>query len=316
MGLLSILTNGDSNFIDVLILLTGSSGFLGQAIHKGLSNTHDIYAVGRNNLSSQQIDLLKPFQLVESFDFVIHSAGKAHTVPKTPEEAQAFWDVNVNGTRNLLKALDDQPPKRFVFISTVAVYGKMQGHLLDEQTPVLAIDPYGISKMQAEAEIIDWCRRYDVICTILRLPLVYGENPPGNLKAMIQGIQKGYYFNIAGGLARKSMVRAEDVAKFILPASEVGGIYHLTDGQHPNFVELSQFMGHSVGRKSIPNMPLVLANIIAKFGDIMGPWFPLNSDKLQKITSELTFDDSKARRNFGWNPQPVLTPKQNETTLP
>lgn len=202
--------------------------------------------------------------------------------------------------------MEQHPPKRFVLISRVAVYGANQGHLLNEHTPVLAVDLYGQSKIQAEAEIIDWCRRHDVICTILRLPLIYGENPPGNLKAMIQGIKKGYYFNIAGGQARKSMVRAEDVARFILPASEVGGIYHLTDGQHPNFFQLSHQIGKAFGRVHIPNMPLGIAKIIAKIGDVLGPWFPLNSDKLSKITSELTFDDSLARQNFGWDPKPIL----------
>ncbi len=290
------------------ILLTGSSGFLGQIIHNSLLNSHEVYLVGRNKQSSQQIDLLKPFKLPGQFEIVIHSAGKAHSIPKTKEDAKTFWDVNVTGTRNLLKALDDHPPKRFVFISTVAVYGKTSGVLLDVKTQVLARDPYGQSKMQAEVEVLEWCQRHNVICTILRLPLVYGESPPGNLKAMIQGIKKGYYFNIAGGKAQKSMVRAEDVARFILPASEVGGIYHLTDGHHPSFYELSHSIGKSMGRNWIPNMPYWLAKIVAKIGDVVGPKFPLNSDKLLKITSELTFDDSLARAKFGWDPKPVVEP--------
>jgi hypothetical protein len=65
-------------------------------------------------------------------------------------------------------------------------------------------------------------------------------------------------------------------------------------------------MGKAFGRNQIPNMPLGIAKIIAKIGDVLGPWFPLNSDKLQKITSELTFDDSLARAKFGWNPQPII----------
>lgn len=297
------------------ILITGSSGFLGKSILRVLSENHKLDGLGKVNGSTYQFDLVNKFKLLDSYNCILHAAGKAHSVPKTPEEAQAFWDVNVIGTRNLLKALEEHPPQRFVFISSVAVYGKSQGHLLNEQTPVLAVDSYGQSKIQAEAEIIDWCRRFDVICTILRLPLIYGENPPGNLQAMIQGIKKGYYFNIAGGQARKSMVRAEDVARFILPASEVGGIYHLTDGQHPSFQELSLLIGQAHGRTWIPNMPLGLAKIIAKVGDIVGPWFPLNSDKLLKITSELTFDDSLARRNFGWNPQPIIPPQATQTHL-
>ena len=102
------------------------------------------------------------------------------------------------------------------------------------------------------------------------------------------------------------MVRAEDVARFILPASEVGGIYHLTDGVHPSFHDLSHMMGKAVGRNWIPNMPLWVARLLAHLGDLIGPAFPLNTDKLVKITSDLTFDDSLARAKFGWNPQPII----------
>lgn len=288
------------------ILLTGSSGFLGQVLAQFLGKENIVETLGRNPSNGIQADLRQVINSLNHFDCVIHAAGKAHFVPREEEDKQAFWDVNVIGTRNLLKALEEHPPQRFVFISTVAVYGKSAGILLNEHTPVLCGDPYGQSKIQAEAEIIDWCRRHDVICTILRLPLVYGENPPGNLKAMWQGIKKGYYFNIAGGKARKSMVHAEDVARFILPASEVGGIYHLTDGVHPSFKELSCYLAGHFGRKNIPNMPFWLAYVLAKMGDILGPRFPINSDKLVKITSDLTFDDSLARAKFGWNPQPFL----------
>ncbi len=305
---MSILRNGDLNYIKVQILVTGTSGFLGKVILNNLKKSHPLFTIGRNINSDQQIELIYSFELNESFDCVIHAAGKAHLVPRSQEEVKALWNVNVNVTRNLLKALEPNPPKYFVFISSVAVYGVNSGNSLNEQTNVLARDSYGQSKIQAEAEIIQWCNYHNVICTILRLPLVYGENPPGNLKAMIQGIKKGYYFNIAGGKARKSMVRAEDVARFILPASEVGGIYHLTDGHHPNFYELSHSIGKSMGRNWIPNLPYWLAKIVAKIGDVVGPHFPLNSDKLQKITSELTYDDSLARAKFGWDPKPVVEP--------
>lgn len=289
------------------ILLTGSNGFLGKSIYVQISSLQ-VQTVGRTN-TDIKFDLRNEFKSsLNAFSCVIHAAGKAHLVPLSQEDARVFWDVNVIGTRNLLKALESKPPKRFVFISSVAVYGVTFGVGLKEQTPLLARDPYGQSKLQAEAEVTEWCKRHGVICTILRLPLVYGENPPGNLKAMIQGIKKGYYFNIAGGKAQKSMVRVEDVARFILPASQVGGIYHLTDGQHPTFNDLSHFMAKSLGRNWIPNMPLGLARLLAKIGDFMGPIFPLNSDKLIKITSDLTFDDSLARANFGWDPRPVIPP--------
>jgi nucleoside-diphosphate-sugar epimerase len=123
---------------------------------------------------------------------------------------------------------------------------------------------------------------------------------------MIKGIRKGYYFNIAGGSAKKSMVLASDVAKFLLKASEIGGVFNLTDGYHPSFFELSENLSQQIGKSRSKNLPFWLAKCIARTGDVFGDKAPLNSVKLHKITSVLTFDDSKAREAFGWHPTPVL----------
>jgi GlcNAc-P-P-Und epimerase len=287
------------------ILLTGSNGFLGKAIYSEISS-FEVKTLGRTN-TDIKFDLTDEFKCsLGAFICVIHAAGKAHSVPKTPAEVQAFWDVNVIGTRNLLNALGAQPPKYFVFVSSVAVYGKTSGHLLDEHNSLSAQDPYGKSKIEAEEIVKKWCIEKNIIYTILRLPLVVGVNPPGNLGSMIHGIKKGYYFNIAGGNAKKSMVLTSDIAKFILKAAEVGGTYNLTDGYHPNFNELSYLISKQLGKKFVPNVPLFFAKILATLGDLLGLKFPINSNKLNKITSTLTFDDSKAREAFGWNSTPVL----------
>jgi nucleoside-diphosphate-sugar epimerase len=290
------------------ILVTGSTGFLGKEIifH---NSTQTIFSLNRN-VGNYKFDLSTtiPDFGFDLFDIIIHTAGKAHLVPKNKNDDNTYFNVNVKGTQNLLKGIEltGHLPNRFVFISTVAVYGIEKGIDIDENTPLLAKDPYGLSKVQAEQLVLDWCQKNKVICTILRLPLIVGENPPGNLGAMIKGINKGYYFNIAGGLARKSMVLDEDVAKIILKASEIGGTYNLTDGNHPNFFELSNAIAKQ-NRKSNPfNIPFFVSKSIAFFGDIIGDKFPLNSNKLKKITSDLTFDDFKARKVLGWKPNKVL----------
>lgn len=231
---------------------------------------------------------------------------KAHSVPKSKEQAKLFFDVNVKGTSNLLEGLKMNIPKQFIFISSVAVYGLESGININDDHPLLAKDPYGLSKIQAEHLVQDWCKQHSVVCTILRLPLVVGANPPGNLGAMIRGIDKGYYFNIAAGTAKKSMVLAEDVAKAILGVAKTGGIYNLTDGYHPSFAELSIFISSQLGKNKALNLSIRLARWIAKFGDLLGSNSPINTYKLNKITSDLTFDDTKARKAFGWNPTPVL----------
>lgn len=290
------------------ILLTGASGFLGKYVLAELTRSgHEIYTLGRND-ADYIVDIENPFILNGNcFDLVVHIAGKAHFLPKSVADVNCIYSVNVSGTLNLLGALKHCPPSKFVLVSTVAVYGLIEGKLISENHPLNAKDPYGHSKSIAENVVIEWCQCNKVLLTILRLPLIIGENPPGNLKSMIQGITKGYYFNISGGNARKSIVHAEDVSVAILPASEVGGIYHLTDGEHPNFQELSCLIGKAVRRSFIPSINIKLARLLARIGDYLGHNFPLNSNKFTKLTSDLTFDDSFARAKFGWKPRAIIS---------
>ncbi len=290
------------------ILLTGASGFLGNTIVHALnSDENSLFCLSRIT-SKYKFFLEKEVpNFMHHFDLVIHAAGKAHIIPKTIFEIQEFFNINVKGTSNLLKGLEESGlPEQFVFISSVAVYGQEIGSNISENNSLLAKDPYGLSKIQAEDLVQEWCKKNNVTCTILRLPLLVGDNPPGNLGAMIRGIRKGYYFNIAGGSAKKSMVLAEDVAKYILKVAEIGGVYNLTDGYHPSFYELSNYIALQLGKKKPMDIPIFIAKRIAKLGDFMGSKAPLNTNKLTKITSDLTFNDSKARDAFGWNPTPVL----------
>jgi nucleoside-diphosphate-sugar epimerase len=287
------------------ILITGANGFLGKIIRNVLNN-NNIITLSRTN-SILKFDLSNSIPLIDThIDLVIHSAGKAHLSPISNDEILSFHTTNVIGTKNLLNGMVAKPPKQFVFISSVSVYGLITGQNVKESTTLQARDPYGRSKIEAEEVVKKWCYEHNVICTILRLPLLVGENPPGNLGAMIRGIKIGYYFNIAGGNAKKSMVLATDVAKFILKAAEIGGTYNLTDGHHPTFNELSKNIASKMGKSYVPNLPKLFAYLLAKFGDHLGNKFPINSDKFLKITSTLTFDDTKARIAFGWNPSSVL----------
>lgn len=289
------------------ILLTGSNGFLGKIIKNELCNTDVVYTLSREN-SDFNFDFTENVPLFNKyFDIVIHSAGKAHHIPKTEIEISEFNKVNVIGTLNLLNGLEVSGiPKMFVFISSVSVYGLERGNQIDELGNLNANDPYGKSKIEAENLIENWCKKNGIKLTILRLPLVIGSNPPGNLGSMIYAIRKNYYFNVANGSAKKSMVLATDIAKCLVKAAKVGGTYNLTDGYNPNFNELSKCIASQVNKKCIPNLPFYIAKFFAIIGDSIGPKFPFNSNRLNKITSTLTFDDSKARKAFGWDPTPVL----------
>ena len=291
----------------VKVLLTGSTGFLGNYIFRDLSTSSDVITLSRTS-ATITADLSKEITKLPSVELVIHCAGKAHSIPKSEVEIQEFFQVNVRGTENLLTSLGKAPilPKYFVFISSVSVYGLESGVSISEEHPLLAKDAYGLSKIEAEKLVVDWCKKNNIICTILRLPLLVGQNPPGNLGAMTKAIDKGYYFNIAGGKARKSMILAQDVASFIPRVAIVGGTYNLTDGYHPSFYELSVAIAKFIQRKKSFNLPLSFAKLMGYVGDKLGDKAPINSGKLRKITSDLTFDDTKAREVAGWKPRRVL----------
>ena len=290
------------------VLITGSSGFLGKKLVSELVSNYVVSTLSRAN-SLYSFDLSRDIPIFnESFDIVIHAAGLAHITSNFNEINNQFFNVNVIGTKNLLSGLQIVGvPKKFVFISSVSVYGISSGIYINEMSDLTAKDSYGLSKIEAENIVMKWCKENNVLCTILRLPLIVGIDSPGNLGSMINGIKKRFYFNIAGGKAKKSMVLASDVAKYIINAAEVGGVYNLTDGHNPSFFELSIHIAKQIGTHPPMNIPIWLAKIIALLGDLLGSKVPLNTERLKKIISNLTFDDSKARTSFGWKPTPVLS---------
>lgn len=289
------------------ILLTGSSGFLGKNLIEEISKKDLVYTLNRHS-GDFICDLSKEIPKFNiEFDCVIHAAGCAHLVPVNSNDEKLFFNTNIYGTINLLKGLEtNKTLNRFVFISSVSVYGLEFGQNINENHPLLAKDPYGLSKIESEKIILNWCSKNNVICTILRLPLVFGEYPIGNLGSMFNAIKKGFYFNIGGGQTKRSMVLASDVAKYIILASKVGGIYNLTDGCHPTFFDLSIKISKIYNKSRVYNIPIMLAYFIAFIGDLFGNLIPLNSFRLKKILLSLTFDDTKAKKSFGWNPMPVV----------
>lgn len=288
------------------ILLTGSNGFLGKHIYDFMSKSSEIITLSRKKCDIK-VDLSLEIPNLSIVDLVIHCAGKAHSVPNNKFENNEFYNVNVRGTKNLLKALEKVGvPKQFIFISSVSVYGLETGININEDYRLLATDAYGRSKIEAEKIIQNWCKEKDVICTILRLPLLVGKNPLGNLGKMLNAIQKGYYFNIGNGEARKSMILAEDVAKFLQIVAPIGGTYNLTDGINTSFEELSSSIAFSKNKKKPLKIPLSIAKVVGYFGDVFGAKMPLDSLKIKKMTSDLIFDDSKARIFLNFESQSVV----------
>ena len=290
------------------LLFTGASGFLGNNIIHLLNGTYNIISVGLSPQDTYLVDIATDIPtFTDAFDVVFHAAGKAHSVPKTEAEKRLFFDVNLQGTKNLCTALERSGiPKAFIFISTVAVYGCDSGENITEEHPLNGTTPYALSKIKAEKYLQGWCAMHNVKLSILRPSLIAGPNPPGNLGAMIRGIRNGKYLSIAGGKARKSVLMVQDIANLLPMLIEKGGIYNVCDSYQPSFRELEMVICKQLSRKGPISIPYWLAKSMAVVGDCLGEKAPINSLKLRKITSSLTFSNEKAMRELGWKPMNVL----------
>lgn len=298
----------DKSFKMNSVLITGSNGFLGNNIFNAFSRKNNVFSLNRTNSDYNYNIVEDNIEFDRNFDIVVHCAGLAHRNSMLDQHNDLFDKVNVQGTINILNGINKiNLPKTFIYISSVSVYGLDYGDNINENVPLMATDQYGISKIKTEEIIIDWAEKNNVQYLILRLPLVVGFNPPGNLGSMINYLKKGMYFNVAGGLAKKSMVLASDVSNLLCNLSyKQSGIFNLTDGYHPNFSELSQCIAKSLKVPPPRNLPIELAKVVAFVGDIFGATFPMNSKKLFKMVNQLTFNDEKARQMLNWNPNLVL----------
>lgn len=290
------------------LLFTGGTGFLGRNIRPMLERMYDVTTCGIASENRIKANLAKEVPILDKhYDVVLHACGKAHMVPKTEEERQAFFDVNYQGTVNLCTALEKVGvPRAVVFISTVAVYGCEYGDLITEEHPLEGKTPYAKSKIMAEGYLTEWCKKNNVVLGVLRPSLLAGKDAPGNLGAMVNGVRKGFYMNIAGGKVIKSILMAEDIARILPSLVEKGGTYNVCDTRQPSFGELSISVAKQLGKGKPMNIPYWVAWCMAKVGDLLGNKAPINSYKLDKMTKSLTFSNEKARKELGWVPLDVL----------
>ena len=290
------------------ILFTGGTGFLGKNVRPILDKEYEVTTCGITSEDMIKANLAKETpKLDKHYDIVLHACGKAHVVPKTEAEKQAFFDVNFTGTVNLCDALEEiGVPKAIVFISTVAVYGCEYGDLITEEHPLEGKTPYAKSKIMAEEYLTEWCKKNNVVLGILRPSLLAGRDAPGNLGAMVNGVRRGFYMNIAGGKVIKSILMAEDIARILPSLVEKGGTYNVCDTRQPSFGELSVSVAKQLGKGKPMNIPYWVAWCMAKVGDLLGSKAPINSYKLEKMTKSLTFSNEKARKELGWEHLDVL----------
>ena len=289
------------------ILITGWTGFIGNNIYKSLLNNNKVDTLSRNKNSTIQVDLINQIPNINYYDLIIHCSGNAHKFENKKVEYinSINYKLNVLGTDNLVKGIKTFP-KYFLLISSVSVYGLTHGDYVDESYPLKSIDNYSKSKIEEEKIVIDWCNKNDVLCTIFRLPLVYGKDAPGNIAKMRFAIRWNLLFQIGNGTAKKSIVYINDVSSIILDAIQHGGIFNLTDRYHPSVNEFNKFMIKKYLGGRIKIIPKQFAYLISRYFNFKPFNILINPTTFSKLTNNLTFDDSKAVQKFKWNPKKII----------
>ncbi len=251
------------------ILVTGATGVAGPAlVKKLLTKGYDVRIFSRHcpdhkglpdEVERCQGNILDPeavSRAMENADAVFHLAAKLHDTRGTSPE-QAYLRTNVEGTRLLINTARSAGVKRFIFFSTINVYGVCNSHnCFDENSPTTPNDAYSRSKLTAEGLVREAGSLapddFDVV--ILRLAAVYGKGMKGNYNLLIRYLKKGGFVMLGSGDNRRTLIFDEDLALASVLALEHPGAggktYNITDGSVHTFNEIVHAMCEAMGRKA------------------------------------------------------------------
>ena len=297
------------------VLVTGATGFLGMALTMRL--TRDSRYPPRAAVRSDSQDYAPGFTSVkigdmtadtdwtpalQSIDVVIHTAARVHVMKDNCDDPlHQYRRVNVDGTVNLARQAAAAAVKRFIFISTIKVNGESTtpGKFFTGDDQPDPVDPYGISKREAEVGLRQLAEQSGMEFVIIRPPLIYGPGVKGNFQSMMSWINRGVPLPLGAVHNKRSFVALDNLVDMIITCIEHPGAANQTflagDGEDLSTTELLQRMGNALGKPArlIP-FPEGLLTLVAFF---LG-----KKHVIQRLCGSLQVDISKTRELLGWNP--------------
>jgi nucleoside-diphosphate-sugar epimerase len=239
---------------------------------------------------------------LEGIDVVIHLAARVHVMKDMATDALSeFRRVNVEGTLNLARQAVEAGVQRFIFISSIKVNG--EGSILgqpytpeDQPAPV---DPYGISKREAEDTLRQLASETGMAVVIIRPPLIYGPGVKANFLSMMRWLAKGVPLPLGAIHNKRSLLALDNLVDLILtcihhPAA-ANETFLASDGEDLSTTELLQRMAAALGKKAwlIPVPSLFLEWGASLFG---------KQAIAQRLCGSLQIDMSKTRDLLDWKP--------------
>ncbi|MBY5937630.1 NAD-dependent epimerase/dehydratase family protein [Marinobacter nauticus] len=301
------------------VVLTGASGFVGRALGNALSATSKITAVtglvrapvtGVGFDTRVINDLSDKKGLQDSFrgaDVVVHLAARAHVLgDESQEPLSEFRRVNVEGTLNVAKAALESGVSRLVFLSSIGVNGnKTEGNPFSEKSIPDPVSDYALSKWEAEESLRNLCAGSLMELVIVRPPLVYAGQAPGNFGRLLKLVSAGIPLPFGAVSNFRSMVALDNLVDFlqscILHPEASNETFLISDGEDLSLAQIIGCLAEGMAKRVIL-VPVPVA-ILSLGANILG-----KGAIIEQLCGSLQVDAGKARRVLGWTP--VLDARQ------
>lgn len=311
------------------ILITGAAGFIGShlvdlLLKEGVqAKSLRLLVWGNENLSNLP---KKNFQIirgdirdkelirraVDKCDVIYHLAAKIDFEGKS---YQNYYDVNVAGTKNLLESSRKNKLQKFVFFSSIGVFGLPAGigEIInwDENHPKTYTNYYGRSKWEAEVEVMQAFKKWGIPYAIVRPASVYGPREKGPTLALYRAIKKHQFIRIGNGENLMHYVYVGDLVKGarLAQLSKIkDGDYILAGNKPIKFKDMVNLIAKSLNEKVpgwyIPkDIALLLSRVIETAGDLVGKKPPIYASRVRTMTTTYFYNISKAKSELKYTPK-------------
>lgn len=286
------------------ILVTGASGFVGRYLVNHLSKTDEVIACVRkkSNLlpsSVQQIVSNNFFDIAipKDTDVIVHLAGIAHNKNNSVGE---FKKINVDGTLELASKALEANIKRFIFISSIGVNGNStHGKAFTEQDTPNPTNDYTKSKYEAEKALAKLFENTHTDLVIIRPPLIYAHDAPGNFSKLLMLIKLGQFLPFGCTHNQRSFIAIENLVSFITASiyhdTKIKETFLIADDEVISTKQLIQCLSSGMG-KSMILLP-VPTKLLSTLADVTG-----KVSIFEQLYGNLEIDNRKAKKFFNWHP--------------